>query len=394
MGCLIERRKLLVGKPLGAYNRRRYGSPERGFFLFLGAIQGRMFPVIKKETTMIIVLKPNTSEQAEKDLIGHLKSLGFDVHISHGVDHTILGLVGDTSQMKPESLTVHPVVDKVVRVQAPYKRASRAFHPADSIMQVGEGQAGVIPAAIGDGSVAIIAGPCSIESEEQLVGIAQAVKASGARFLRGGAFKPRTSPYSFQGLGSQGIELLLAAKKETGLPVVTELMSITQLELFNEVDVIQIGARNMQNFDLLKELGGCDKTILLKRGLASTVKELLMSAEYIMAAGNDKVVLCERGIRTFDPYTRNTLDLSVVPYLKKESHLPIVVDPSHACGMSWMVPTLATAALAVGADGIMVEVHNCPECALCDGEQSLTPAQFDELMQKLRKYAAVEGRSI
>ncbi len=368
--------------------------PKGAFFLFLGAIQGRMFPVIKKETTMIIVLKPNTSEQAEKDLIGHLKSLGFDVHISHGVDHTILGLVGDTSQMKPESLTVHPVVDKVVRVQAPYKRASRAFHPADSIMQVGEGQAGVIPAAIGDGSVAIIAGPCSIESEEQLVGIAQAVKASGARFLRGGAFKPRTSPYSFQGLGSQGIELLLAAKKETGLPVVTELMSITQLELFNEVDVIQIGARNMQNFDLLKELGGCDKTILLKRGLASTVKELLMSAEYIMAAGNDKVVLCERGIRTFDPYTRNTLDLSVVPYLKKESHLPVVVDPSHACGMSWMVPTLATAALAVGADGIMVEVHNCPECALCDGEQSLTPAQFDELMQKLRKYAAVEGRSI
>lgn len=343
---------------------------------------------------MIVVLKPNTSEQAEKDFIGHLKNLGFDVHISRGVDHTILGLVGDTSQMKPESLTVHPVVDNVVRVQAPYKRASRAFHPADSVMRVGEGQEGIVPATIGDGSVAIIAGPCSIESEEQLVGIARSVKASGARFLRGGAFKPRTSPYSFQGLGSQGIELLLAAKRETGLPVVTELMSITQLDLFNEVDVIQIGARNMQNFDLLKELGGCDKTILLKRGLASTVKELLMSAEYIMAAGNDKVVLCERGIRTFDSYTRNTLDLSVVPYLKKESHLPVVVDPSHACGMSWMVPTLATAALAVGADGIMVEVHNCPECALCDGEQSLTPTQFDTLMQKLRKYAAVEGRSI
>ncbi|MBO7163989.1 MAG: 3-deoxy-7-phosphoheptulonate synthase, partial [Spirochaetaceae bacterium] len=316
---------------------------------------------------MIVVLKPNTQEQAEKDFIGHLKNLGFDVHISHGVDHTILGLVGDTSQMKSESLTVHPVVDKVVRVQTPYKRASRAFHPQDSIMRVGENQSGVTPAVIGDGSVAIIAGPCSIESEEQLVGIAKAVKASGARFLRGGAFKPRTSPYSFQGLGSQGLDLLLAAKKETGLPVVTELMSITQLDLFNDVDVIQIGARNMQNFDLLKELGGCDKTILLKRGLANTVKELLMSAEYIMAAGNDNVVLCERGIRTFDPYTRNTLDLSVVPYLKKESHLPVVVDPSHACGMSWMVPTLATASLAVGADGIMVEVHNCPECALCDG---------------------------
>ena len=270
---------------------------------------------------MIVVLKPNTPEQAEKDFIGHLKNLGFDVHISHGRDHTILGLVGDTSQMKPESLTVHPVVDNVVRVQAPYKRASRAFHPADSVMKIGENQAGVTPATIGDGSVAIIAGPCSIESEEQLVGIAQAVKASGARFLRGGAFKPRTSPYSFQGLGSQGIELLLAAKKETGLPVVTELMSITQLELFNEVDVIQIGARNMQNFDLLKELGGCNKTILLKRGLANTVKELLMSAEYIMAAGNNNVVLCERGIRTFDPYTRNTLDLSIVPYLKKESLL-------------------------------------------------------------------------
>jgi 3-deoxy-7-phosphoheptulonate synthase len=373
--------------------------PKGAFFVFRGCSKitvcfGTLHHRNKEEKKMIVVLKPNTQEQAEKDFIGHLKSLGFDVHISHGVDHTILGLVGDTSQMKSESLTVHPVVDKVVRVQAPYKRASRAFHPQDSIMRVGENQSGVTPAVIGDGSVAIIAGPCSIESEEQLVGIARAVKASGARFLRGGAFKPRTSPYSFQGLGSQGIDLLLAAKKETGLPVVTELMSITQLDLFNDVDVIQIGARNMQNFDLLKELGGCNKTILLKRGLANTVKELLMSAEYIMAAGNDNVVLCERGIRTFDPYTRNTLDLSVVPYLKKESHLPVVVDPSHACGMSWMVPTLATASLAVGADGIMVEVHNCPECALCDGEQSLTPAQFDELMQKLRKYAAVEERAI
>ncbi|MBO5136904.1 MAG: 3-deoxy-7-phosphoheptulonate synthase [Spirochaetaceae bacterium] len=343
---------------------------------------------------MIVVLKPNSPKTEVKSFIRHLEGMGFTVHVSEGIDHTILGLVGDTTKMQPESLMVNQLVDNVVRVQAPYKMASRAFHPENSLIEVGTKQFGVTPAVFGGNSIPIIAGPCSVESEEQLTDIAESVKASGARLLRGGAFKPRTSPYSFQGLGGQGIELLLAAKKATGLPIVTELMSITQLELFNDVDVIQIGARNMQNFDLLKELGNCNKTILLKRGLANTVKELLMSAEYIMAAGNENVILCERGIRGFDNYTRNILDLSAIPFLKKQSHLPIVIDPSHACGMSWMVPTLAKAAVAAGADGIMVEVHNNPECALCDGEQSLTPAQFDDLMKVLKKYASVEGRTL
>ncbi|AEE16278.1 3-deoxy-7-phosphoheptulonate synthase [Treponema brennaborense] len=343
---------------------------------------------------MIVVLKPDAAK-ADIDLfVANLKRQGVGVHISHGTDHTIVGLIGDTSRMTPESFKANHIVDTVMRVQAPYKMANRAFHPENTAVTVAADQIGVASAAIGDGNVAVIAGPCSVESEEQLTDIAECVKASGARFLRGGAFKPRTSPYSFQGLGCEGIELLLAAKKTTGLPIVTELMSITQLELFDGVDVIQIGARNMQNFDLLKELGSCKKPILLKRGLANTVKELLMSAEYIMAAGNENVILCERGIRSFDQYTRNTLDLSAVPFLKKESHLPVVVDPSHACGISWMVPTLAKAAVAAGADGIMVEVHNNPECALCDGEQSLTPVQFDDLMKKLAQYAAIEGRTL
>ncbi len=343
---------------------------------------------------MIVVLKPHSAEEDVKNYISYLKGFGVDVHVSAGVDHTILGLVGDTTRMSPESLMVNKIVDNVVRVKAPYKMASRVFHPDNTIIEVGANQIGVCSSFIGDGNVAVIAGPCSVESEEQLTDIALSVKESGARFLRGGAFKPRTSPYSFQGLGGAGIELLLAAKKATGLPIVTELMSINQLDLFNDVDVIQIGARNMQNFDLLKELGGCKKTILLKRGLANTVKELLMSAEYIMASGNENVILCERGIRSFDSYTRNTLDLSAIPYLKKESHLPVVIDPSHACGMSWMVPTLAKAAVAAGADGIMVEVHNNPEKALCDGEQSLTPEQFSDLMKVLAKYAAVEGKTL
>ncbi len=343
---------------------------------------------------MIVVLKPCSPPVQVQEFISHLKGLGFEVHVSNGVDHTILGLVGDTSRMQPESLMVNKIVDNVVRIQSPYKMANRAFHPEDTLILAGANQQGVVPAKLGDGNVAVIAGPCSVESEEQLTNIAFSVKKSGARFLRGGAFKPRTSPYSFQGLGGEGIKLLVAAKKATGLPIVTELMSITQLELFDDVDVIQIGARNMQNFDLLKELGGCKKPILLKRGLANTVKELLMSAEYIMAAGNEDVILCERGIRSFDQYTRNTLDLSAIPFLKKESHLPVVVDPSHACGMSWMVPTLAKSAVAAGADGVMVEVHNNPECALCDGEQSLTPDQFEDLMRVLVKYAAVEGRKL
>lgn len=341
---------------------------------------------------MIVVLKPNTPPGDVEKFAELLKSQGLIVHLSQGVDHTILGLVGDTSAIRKESLIANAIVDNVMRVQSPYKMANRAFHPADTTIAVpgADGQSAVI----GDGSFAVIAGPCSVESEEQLSGIAQSVKASGARFLRGGAFKPRTSPYSFQGLGREGLNLLVAAKKLTGLPIVTELMAISQLKYFDDVDVIQIGARNMQNFDLLKEVGGCNKPILLKRGLANTVKELLMSAEYIMAAGNEQVILCERGIRTFDSYTRNTLDLSIVPYLKRETHLPVVVDPSHACGMNWMVPMLSKAALAVGADGLMVEVHNCPECALCDGEQSLTPTQFRELMETLAKYAAVEGKKV
>lgn len=343
---------------------------------------------------MIVVLKPAAEQRDIDAFIGMLKAQGLGIHESRGIGHTIIGLVGDTARINEDSLRAYHIVDNVMRVQAPYKMANRAFHPEDTVIAVGTAEPGCEPVRIGGGSATLIAGPCSIESEEQLTGIAQAVKAAGARILRGGAFKPRTSPYSFQGLGKQGLEMLLAAKKLTGLPVVTELMAVSQLELFDDVDIIQIGARNMQNFDLLKEVGGCKKPILLKRGLASTVKELLMSAEYIMAAGNENVILCERGIRSFDQYTRNTLDVSAIPFLKKESHLPVIVDPSHACGVSWMVPALAKAAVAAGADGIMTEVHNNPECALCDGEQSLTPDEFAELAAVLARYAAVEGRSI
>lgn len=343
---------------------------------------------------MIVVLKPAAEQRDIDAFIGMLKAQGLGIHESRGVGHTIIGLVGDTARINEDSLRAYHIVDNVMRVQAPYKMANRAFHPEDTVIAVGSAESGCETVRIGGGSATLIAGPCSIESEEQLTGIAQAVKAAGARILRGGAFKPRTSPYSFQGLGKQGLDLLLAAKKLTGLPVVTELMAVSQLALFDDVDIIQIGARNMQNFDLLKEVGGCKKPVLLKRGLASTVKELLMSAEYIMAAGNENVILCERGIRSFDQYTRNTLDVSAIPFLKKESHLPVIVDPSHACGVSWMVPALAKAAVAAGADGIMTEVHNNPECALCDGEQSLTPVEFAELAAVLARYAAVEGRSI
>jgi 3-deoxy-7-phosphoheptulonate synthase len=341
---------------------------------------------------MIVVLKSGAPEQKVQEFIEDIKQRGFGVHISKGVNTTIIGLLGDTSKLEPETFLANDIVESAMRVKAPYKMASRAFHPADTVVTVGGGQSGVLSSKIGDGSIGVIAGPCSVESEEQLTTIAQDVKKSGARFLRGGAFKPRTSPYSFQGLGAKGLELLKLAKKATGLPIVTELMSVTQLDLFDDVDLIQIGARNMQNFDLLKELGGVKKPILLKRGLSATVKELLMSAEYIMASGNENVILCERGIRTFDNYTRNCLDISVVPFLKKETHLPVIIDPSHACGLRWMVPTLAKAAVAVGADGLIIEVHNNPEKALCDGEQSLTPQQFDDLMKVLTKYAAVENR--
>src|SRR5574344_431579 len=340
---------------------------------------------------MIVVLKNGVPEKKVDHFIQGLKQQGFGVHISKGVHTTIIGLLGDTSKLEPETFLANDIVESAMRVKAPYKMASRAFHPANTVVSVPSAN-GVVK--IGDGNVAVIAGPCSVESEEQLTGIAEDVKKSGARFLRGGAFKPRTSPYSFQGMGAKGLELLNIEKKATGLPIVTELMSVTQLDLFDDVDLIQIGARNMQNFDLLKELGGVKKPILLKRGLSATVKELLMSAEYIMASGNENVILCERGIRTFDNYTRNCLDISVVPFLKKESHLPIIIDPSHACGLRWMVPTLAKAAVAAGCDGLIIEVHNNPEKALCDGEQSLTPQQFDDTMKVLAKYAAVEGRTL
>jgi 3-deoxy-7-phosphoheptulonate synthase len=283
-------------------------------------------------------------------------------------------------------------VAKVVRVQEALKRANRLFHPEDSSIGVVDG--GGILRSIGAGKLGIIAGPCSVESEEQIIGIARAIKAAGAGFLRGGAFKPRTSPYSFQGMGTKGVDLLLAAKKETGLPLVSELMEIHQLEVFDGIDIIQVGARNMQNFNLLKELGRCNKPVLLKRGLASTVTELLMAAEYIMAGGNEKVILCERGIRTFESFARNTLDIAAVPWLKQKSHLPVIVDPSHATGISSLVPAVSKAAVAAGADGLIIEVHNDPENALSDGEQSLTPQDFASLMETIKKYAALEGKSL
>lgn len=344
---------------------------------------------------MIIVLKNEAPKQKVDELKAGLKSKGLDIHESKGSDVTILGLIGDTSRITPEELLANEIVESAQRVKAPYKQASRTFHPESTVISVKPEGDPSLGANIGDGkTVAVMAGPCSVETERQIIEVAKSVRASGARFLRGGAFKPRTSPYSFQGLGADGIELLKAARKETGLPIVTELMAINQIPLFEDVDIVQIGARNMQNFDLLKEIGKIKKPVLLKRGLSATVKEFLMSAEYIMASGNESVILCERGIRTFDNYTRNCLDLSIVPYLKKETHLPVIIDPSHACGIRWMVPTLAKAAVAVGADGLIIEVHNNPEKALCDGEQSLTPSQFDELMKSLKKYAAVEERSI
>jgi len=346
---------------------------------------------------MIIALKPGVGAEELKKLVTDLENLGVKVDSSQGSSQIVLGLVGDTTVINDDALRANHLVERVIRVQEPYKRANRMFHPLDTILefQSAEISNGTSRTAkLGGSSFAVIAGPCSVESREQLVSVAQAVKKSGAAFLRGGAFKPRTSPYSFQGMGCTGIDLLLEAKKETGLPIVTELMEISQLELFEEVDMIQVGARNMQNFNLLKELGRSRKPILLKRGMASTMTELLMAAEYVMAGGNSKIVLCERGIRSFDNFTRNVLDLAVVPALKRKTHLPVIVDPSHATGLSWMVPSMSKAAVAVGADGIIVEVHNDPEHALCDGEQSLRLEQFDNLMNTLRKYAAIEGKEI
>ncbi len=331
---------------------------------------------------MILVLKPNTTSDQLVLLQQRLAQMGLSTQAYPGHDVTVLGLLGDTSRVDMELIGSLAMVDSVRRISQPYKMASRKHHPQDTLVKVGT-------AVLGCGHFAMIAGPCSVESEEQLMGVATAVKAAGADILRGGAFKPRTSPYMFQGLKEEGLKLLLQAKKETGLPIVTELTNIAYLPLYEDVDMIQIGARNMQNFTLLQELGHSKKPILLKRGLANTLQELLMSAEYIMNAGNENIVLCERGIRTFEAATRNTLDLSAVPALHEMTHLPVIVDPSHATGKAKYVSPMAAAAAACGADGIMVEVHQTPSCALCDGAQALTPAQFEEMNQKIRAIRAV-----
>lgn len=337
---------------------------------------------------MIIVLKPHAT-QADLTRVEHMiKKRGLDTHIVVGQEMTIIGCIGDTTKIDSKLFEVDASVDKVMHVQEPYKLANRAFHPEDSVVDV----SGV---KVGGGSLAMIAGPCSVESTEQVLEIAKAVKASGANLLRGGAFKPRTSPYSFQGLGLDGLDILCEVKKETGMPIVTELMSPEYLDIFNEkVDLIQIGARNMQNFDLLKQLGQVNRPILLKRGLNATYEEWIMSAEYIMAAGNENVILCERGIRTFETYTRNTLDLQSIPVLRKLTHLPVIVDPSHAGGKWWLVESMAKASVAAGADGLMVEVHNDPESALCDGAQSLKPSKYNALIQEVSQIAKVIGKSL
>lgn len=331
---------------------------------------------------MIAVLRKETTEKQLNDLIDWLESMNLKVHLSKGDYTTIVGLVGDTSNIDRELLESLDIVETVKTISEPFKKANRKFHPLDTIVDVN----GV---KIGGGNFAVMAGPCSVETPEQIAVVAEAVKEAGASILRGGAFKPRTSPYDFQGLKNEGIELLEHAKKETGLPIVTEIMNPNHLSMFEKVDIIQVGARNMQNFELLKELGKIDKPILLKRGLANTIKEWLMSAEYIMAGGNENVILCERGIRTFETYTRNTLDLSAIPMLKELTHLPVIVDPSHATGMSKLVKPMAMAAAAAGADGLMIEVHNNPSKALCDGAQSLTPEQFADVMNSVNKIREV-----
>ena len=332
---------------------------------------------------MITVLKRNTTEEQRDNLIKWLEDQGVSVHVSVGESVTILGLVGDTSNIDMDMLKLLDIVDDVKRISESYKKSNRKFHPEDTIVEVPSKASSEGATKVGGGNLSVIAGPCSVESEEQIVEVAKRVKAAGATMLRGGAFKPRTSPYAFQGMRAEGLELLSIAKKETGLPIVSEIMNENHIELFEDVDIIQVGARNMQNFELLKALGHVDKPILLKRGLANTLEELLMSAEYIMAGGNENVILCERGIRTFEHYTRNTLDISAVPALHAMTHLPVIVDPSHSTGRADFVEPMALAAAACGADGIMIEVHNNPSCALCDGAQSLTPDQFDTLIKKV-----------
>lgn len=336
---------------------------------------------------MVIVTKSTIKQEHLDSMINDFKAKGLEIDISRGKDSIVLGLIGDTHSLDADRLLLDPDVERIMRVQEPFKKASRKFHPTNTVVDV-------CGTKIGDGKKFIVmAGPCSVETEEQILTVAKSVKNSGASILRGGAYKPRTSPYSFQGLELEGLELLKEARKETGLPIVTEIMCPSLVETFNEdVDIIQVGARNMQNFDLLKELGKIKKPILLKRGLSATIEEWLMSAEYIMAGGNSNVILCERGIRTFETYTRNTLDLSAIPAIKKLSHLPVVVDPSHSAGMSWMVEPLSLAAMAVGADGIIVEVHNDPRNALCDGAQSLDLVQYENLMNKLGAMSVHFGR--
>ena len=371
---------ICAGAGKGAGRRLRPGSLHIAqitvcaVFLFPARHVGR---TEKGENSMIAVIKPSATAEQKAGLVDWIRSQGVGVHVSEGHDYTVLGLIGDTSRIDMELIASLDIVDSVKRVAEPFKQCSRKFHPDDTVVDVG----GV---KIGGGHFAMIAGPCSVESREQIIAVAQAVKDAGAKLLRGGAFKPRTSPYSFQGLKDEGIELLLEAKKATGLPIVTEIMNANHLPLFEDVDVIQVGARNMQNFDLLKELGRTGKAILLKRGLANTLQELLLSAENIMIGGNARIILCERGIRTFETHTRNTLDLSAVPALHEMTHLPVVVDPSHATGQARLVEPMALAAAACGADGLMIEVHNDPIHALCDGAQSLTCAQFAGTARKVR----------
>ena len=336
---------------------------------------------------MVVVMKSTATQEDIEGVKKEMETYGLNMMVSHGDDYTILGAEGNAAAVDQEKISLLSGVERVMRVSEPYKMANRKYHPQNTQIDVG----GV---KIGGKRLGVIAGPCSVENEDQMVEVAQRVKAAGASMLRGGAFKPRTSPYAFQGLKAEGLELLREARKVTGLPIVTEIMRVSHIPLFEDVDIIQVGARNMQNFELLKELGRLDKPILLKRGLSSTIEELLMSAEYIMAGGNEKVILCERGIRTYETYTRNTLDISAVPILKKLSHLPVIVDPSHASGISWLVEPLALAAVAAGADGLIIEVHNDPQHALSDGAQSLTPEQFDQVAKHVNAAAKAFGRKV
>ena len=338
---------------------------------------------------MIIVFKPSATENDVNRIIAKVERMGLKTHLSKGEMSTIVGLVGDTTRVDPKQFEVDECVERIMKVSEPYKLANRAFHPEDSIIDV----SGV---KVGGNNLTLIAGPCSVESKEQVIEIARSIKKSGAHMLRGGAYKPRTSPYSFQGMGTQGLDILVAAKEETGLPIVSELMGEKYIDEFNDkVDLVQIGARNMQNFDLLKEVGRrIKKPVLLKRGLSNTYEEWIMSAEYIMANGNPNVILCERGIRTFETYTRNTLDLQAIPVIKRLTHLPIIIDPSHAGGKWWLVDPMAKAAVVAGADGLMIEVHNDPECALCDGPQSLKPEKYDDLIQDIKQIIKITDKTL